>query len=53
MPTAVKCFETKTAIDDGAHEIDVVLNIGRLKQGDDAYVLPRASRDRAGAAGRT
>jgi deoxyribose-phosphate aldolase len=39
MSTEVKCFETKTAIADGAHEIDVVLNIGRLKQGDDRYVL--------------
>jgi deoxyribose-phosphate aldolase len=36
--TAAKRFETKTAIDDGADEIDVVLNIGRLKQGDDSYV---------------
>ena len=32
-------FEVKTAIDDGAQEIDVVLNIGRLRQGDDSYVL--------------
>ncbi len=27
------------AIDDGAHEIDVVLNLARLKAGDDKYVL--------------
>jgi deoxyribose-phosphate aldolase len=37
--TAVKRFETETAIADGAQEIDAVLNIGRLKQRDDAYVL--------------
>jgi deoxyribose-phosphate aldolase len=37
--TAAKRFETKTAIADGADEIDVVLNIGRLIQGDDEYVL--------------
>jgi deoxyribose-phosphate aldolase len=37
--TAVKQFETKTAIGDGANEIDVVLNIGRLIQGDDDYLL--------------
>jgi deoxyribose-phosphate aldolase len=39
-----KRFEVEAAIDDGAHEIDVVLNIGRLKDGDDAYVL-RELRD--------
>ncbi|HLP76317.1 MAG TPA: deoxyribose-phosphate aldolase [Candidatus Paceibacterota bacterium] len=40
----VKRFETEAAIDDGAHEIDVVLNIGRLKDGNDKYVL-RELRD--------
>ncbi len=38
MSGAVKCFETELAIRDGAQEIDFVLHIGRLKQGDDAYV---------------
>ena len=33
-----KRFETEAAIDLGAHEIDVVINIGRLKDGDWAYV---------------
>jgi deoxyribose-phosphate aldolase len=37
--TASKRFETETAIADGAQEVDVVLNVGRLKQGDDNYVL--------------
>jgi len=36
--TATKRFETKAAIADGADEIDVVLNVGRLVQGDDGYV---------------
>lgn len=36
--TEAKCFETKCAFDNGAAEIDVVLNIGRLKQKDDVYV---------------
>ncbi len=36
--TETKCFETKRAFDNGAGEIDVVLNIGRLKQGDDLFV---------------
>lgn len=39
-----KRFETEAAIDNGAQEIDVVLNIGRLKEGDHAYVL-RELRD--------
>jgi deoxyribose-phosphate aldolase len=39
-----KRFETEIAVDDGAHEIDVVLNVGRLKSGDDRYVL-RELRD--------
>ncbi|RMI49102.1 deoxyribose-phosphate aldolase [Streptococcus iniae] len=29
-----KAFETKNAIENGADEIDMVLNIGRMKQGD-------------------
>jgi deoxyribose-phosphate aldolase len=39
MAADVKRFETEVAIDDGAHEIDVVLNVARLKAGDDKYVL--------------
>jgi len=35
----VKRFETEAAIDEGAHEIDVVLNLGRFKDGDDKYVF--------------
>ena len=37
--TAVKCFETEDAIANGADEIDMVINIGELKAGNDAYVL--------------
>jgi deoxyribose-phosphate aldolase len=44
MSGDVKRFEAEAAIDDGAHEIDVVLNLGRLKAGDDKYVL-RELRD--------
>jgi deoxyribose-phosphate aldolase len=39
MTSDTKRFETEAAIDDGAHEIDMVLNIARLKAGDDKYVL--------------
>lgn len=44
METDVKRFETEAAIDAGAHEIDMVINIGRLKEGDDKFVL-RELRD--------
>jgi deoxyribose-phosphate aldolase len=39
MSGDAKRFETEAAIDDGAQEIDVVLNIGRLKDGDDKFVF--------------
>jgi deoxyribose-phosphate aldolase len=39
MSAEAKCFETKSAIAEGAQEIDFVLNVGRLKQGDRNYVL--------------
>jgi deoxyribose-phosphate aldolase len=39
MSSDAKRFETEAAIDDGASEIDLVLNIARLKAGDDKYVL--------------
>ncbi len=39
-----KRYETEVAIDNGAHFIEVSLNIGRLRDGDDAYVL-RELRD--------
>ncbi len=37
--TAVKCFETAEAVKNGADEIDMVINIGALKDGDYDYVL--------------
>ena len=49
MTADAKRLEVEAAIDDGAQEIDVVLNIGRLKDGDDAYVL-RELRDAVDAA---
>ncbi len=44
-----KRYETEVAIDHGAQEIELVLNIGRLKDGDHRYVL-RELRDVAEAA---
>ena len=39
MSSDAKRIETEFAVADGAQEIDIVLNIGRLKQGDGDYVL--------------
>ncbi len=39
MSTKAKVFEAKNAIEDGADEIDMVMNIGALKEGQDDYVL--------------
>ncbi len=36
--TETKAFETENAIQNGAHEIDMVINIGALRDGDDALV---------------
>jgi deoxyribose-phosphate aldolase len=45
----VKRYETEVAVDFGAQEIEVCLNVGRLKDGDGKYVL-RELRDVAEAA---
>jgi len=37
--TAVKEFETKEALENGADEIDMVINVGKLKEKDYQYVL--------------
>ena len=37
--TQVKVYEAEQAILDGCKELDMVINIGRLKAGDDGYVL--------------
>jgi deoxyribose-phosphate aldolase len=38
VDTKVKVFETTQAISDGAEEIDMVINIGAMKDGDYEYV---------------
>ena len=50
--TYAKCFETAEALNNGASEIDVVLNIGRLKQKDDGYVESELSEILRIASGR-
>jgi deoxyribose-phosphate aldolase len=39
MTTETKVFETRDALAKGADEIDMVINIGMLKAGEDDYVL--------------
>ncbi len=36
--TETKVFEARRALQDGAHELDMVINIGRLRGGEHAYV---------------
>lgn len=38
VSTATKVFEARRLLDDGAQELDVVVNIGRLRSGDARYV---------------
>ncbi|MCR4908257.1 MAG: deoxyribose-phosphate aldolase [Lachnospiraceae bacterium] len=52
MTTAAKVFETGDAIKNGADEIDMVINIGRLKAGEDEAVLREIREIRKAAAGR-
>lgn len=40
----VKCFETQNAIDNGADEIDYVINVGELKNGNYAYIEEEMQR---------
>jgi deoxyribose-phosphate aldolase len=44
MDTDVKRYETEVAVDSGAHEVEAVINVGRLKEGDGRFVL-REMRD--------
>lgn len=39
MSSGAKAFETKKAVEDGADEIDMVIQIGALKEGNYEYVL--------------
>ncbi|NLT12323.1 MAG: deoxyribose-phosphate aldolase [Clostridiaceae bacterium] len=50
--TESKVFETKTAVSQGAHEIDMVISVGYLKQGDLNAVKKDISAVRAACKGR-
>jgi len=51
--TAVKAFETAEAVKGGAEEIDMVLHVGALKDGDKDYVLKDISAVVQAARGKT
>lgn len=51
--SAAKAAEARDAVERGADEVDMVLNVGRLKAGDDAYVRDDVAAVRKAADGRT
>lgn len=51
--TAVKAFETAEAVKGGAEEIDMVIHVGALKDGDKTYVLKDISAVVQAARGKT
>ena len=52
MASAVKVLETTEAVADGADEIDMVINVGELRAGNDACVLDEIRRIREACRGR-
>ena len=50
--TAAKVYETKDAIENGADEIDMVINVGMVKAGNYAYVLDEINQVKKACAGR-
>ena len=50
--TESKVFETKDAIANGADEVDMVINIGELKAGNDDYVLDEIKQLREASKGK-
>jgi deoxyribose-phosphate aldolase len=51
MTMAMKCAETEAAVGDGAAEIDMVINVGALKDGRDEYVREEIRQVKAACGG--
>ena len=51
QPASVKQFETAEAVSDGADEIDMVINISALKNGEDSIILEEIKAVRAACTG--
>ncbi len=52
MTTETKVFETKDAVNNGADEIDMVINVGMLKAGNYDYILNEINEIKAACQGR-
>ncbi len=50
--TEAKVFETENAVKNGADEVDMVIAVGKVKEGDFAYVLNEIKRVRQAAEGK-
>ena len=50
--TAAKCFEASDAVKNGADEIDMVINIGKVKDGDYDFVLDEIKAVKAACCGK-
>jgi len=50
--TSVKVFETEKAIEDGADEIDMMINVAMVKNGDYDYILNEIKAIKAACSGR-
>ena len=50
--TESKCFETEDAVNNGADEIDIVINIGWLKAGEYDKILDEINRVKASCSGK-
>ena len=49
---ASKCFEASNAVENGADEVDMVINVGKVKEGDYDYVLKEIKAVKAACKGR-
>ena len=50
--TEAKCFETADTVKNGADEIDMVINIGKLRENDDEFVFREIQEVKAACAGK-
>ena len=51
--TECKVFETKDAVSNGADEIDMVINVGKVKDGDYSYILNEINQVKSACGGKT
>ena len=51
-PTSVKVFETQECVKDGADEIDMVINIGKLKEKEYEYILDEINQIKKACGGK-